>query len=476
MDIAKVAIRNFRLLADVELSLEERTTVIVGRNNSGKTSLTEIFRRFLSESPPVFRLEDFSLDAHEGFWSAVLAKRIGADDSKVRELLPIIEIRLSISYAQQPQNLGPIADFIVDLNPACTVALVSLQFKLEDGKLDPLFDGLPDDKVGSSEQSRVKFFKVMKERVPKLFRSHVYAIDPGDDTNRRPMEWPRFGSLFESTFIGAQRTLDTSVPRTADVLGRILESLFKAASLQSSDPNDHQAAEDLEAAVTEIEDRLGVDFAGKLKALLPTFSLFGYPGLSDPHLTPETSLDVTRLLGNNTVLCYEGVNGVNLPESYNGLGARNLIYILLKTLMSFKQAKSRPIAPAVSLVFIEEPEAHLHAQMQEVFIRKLSDLANDFGTRLNNGVPWNVQFIVTTHSSHVANEAPFDAIRYFLSRPARRSANLWETRIKDLRMGLTSEPKPTLEFLQRYMTLTRCDLFFADKAILIEALLSKLAG
>jgi predicted ATP-dependent endonuclease of OLD family len=50
MRITRVAIRNFRLLEKVELSFDENTTVIVGRNNSGKTSLTELFRR-LSDGP-----------------------------------------------------------------------------------------------------------------------------------------------------------------------------------------------------------------------------------------------------------------------------------------------------------------------------------------------------------------------------------------------------------------------------------------
>jgi predicted ATP-dependent endonuclease of OLD family len=34
------------------LYIEEQTTVIVGRNNSGKTSLTEFFRRLLEERGP----------------------------------------------------------------------------------------------------------------------------------------------------------------------------------------------------------------------------------------------------------------------------------------------------------------------------------------------------------------------------------------------------------------------------------------
>lgn len=57
MQIKKIEVKNFRLLKDVELFLETRTTVIVGRNNSGKTSLAELFRRLLLENSANFRLD-----------------------------------------------------------------------------------------------------------------------------------------------------------------------------------------------------------------------------------------------------------------------------------------------------------------------------------------------------------------------------------------------------------------------------------
>ncbi len=58
MRISQVEIKNFRLLADVELVLEDQTTVIVGRNNSGKTSLSEVMRRLLSDGNVAFQLEN----------------------------------------------------------------------------------------------------------------------------------------------------------------------------------------------------------------------------------------------------------------------------------------------------------------------------------------------------------------------------------------------------------------------------------
>ncbi|MGC8541696.1 MAG: AAA family ATPase, partial [Phycisphaerae bacterium] len=98
MYVSHVEIKNFRLLANVKLSFEETTTVIVGRNNSGKTSLTELFRRLCSDKSPEFHLEDFSLPAHEEFWKGFKLFRKGSDAQEVRKALPEIELKLTVAY------------------------------------------------------------------------------------------------------------------------------------------------------------------------------------------------------------------------------------------------------------------------------------------------------------------------------------------------------------------------------------------
>ena len=70
MAITNVRVEGFRLLKDVNLSLEKETTVIVGRNNSGKTSLTSIFERFLRDQGKSVRLEDFSSENQSRFFDA----------------------------------------------------------------------------------------------------------------------------------------------------------------------------------------------------------------------------------------------------------------------------------------------------------------------------------------------------------------------------------------------------------------------
>lgn len=379
MKIHQIQIRNFRLLRDVSLTLEQDVTVVVGRNNSGKTSLTELFRRLLGDRSPSFQLEDFSCAAHLEFITAFRLKAAGATTEEIRIALPVIEVRLVVSY-QSDTQFGPLGEFIVDLNPDCTDASVIARYELDDGKIDALFSELvlSDE---STETETTAFFTAMKDRVPKLYRPSLQALDPNDDTNFKKLDWNSLAKLLRSGFINAQRWLDDTTHRENDVLGKIFESLFKSAKSEFADEKDKQVADSLDEAVEEMRLKIDSDINTNLKALTPAFNLFGYPGLTDPDLRTETTLDVTRLLENHTKIRYAGSHGVSLPEAYNGLGPRNLIYILLRLLEFFKSYQVEKQTPGIQIVFIEEPEAHLHPQMAEVFIRKLSEIAKLFSDR-----------------------------------------------------------------------------------------------
>jgi AraC-like DNA-binding protein len=117
------------------------------------------------------------------------------------------------------------------------------------------------------------------------------------------------------------------------------------------------------------------------------------------------------------------------------------------------------------LVLIEEPEVHLHTQVQQVFIRQAHKILrnhHDLGTDQN----FVTQMVVSTHSSHIAHECEFESLRYFRRLPGGEKA-IPTSCVVNLESAFGADAD-TKRFVTRYLRVTHCDLFFADAAVLIE--------
>ncbi len=347
----------------------------MGRNNSGKTSLSDVIRKFLDERPR-FNLEDFSSACYDGFCQALHAWITKKADPDIRALIPHIELRIHIAYDPAVAQYGPLAVFVIDFDVACDEAVVVCRYGLRAGAIKALFDGQDSVSFDTETETlnahdRVSLFKVLRQRVPALFEATFTAEEPTDPTNVKSVSHAALRELMSTGFINAQRGVDGVTSRDVDVLAKVLEGLFASASLPTADGDPKSIAETLNGAVEGIQTAINDLFNRELTRLIPTIKEFGYPGLEGPDIQTETTLEISRLLSNHTKVQYAGYSGVHLPESYSGLGFRNLIFILLRIISFHREYQTAVTEPAVHLVFIEEPEAHLHPQMQEVFIRHL---------------------------------------------------------------------------------------------------------
>lgn len=138
--------------------------------------------------------------------------------------------------------------------------------------------------------------------------------------------------------------------------------------------------------------------------------------------------------------------------------------------------------PLCQMIFVEEPEVHLHAQVQQTFIKQMWKVLTQ-DAAADNPRP---QLTVTTHSSHVLDAVDFSKIRYFRrvdlndggagnTYPGSLVRNLKEFRPDPVNIeGREVTAAKALEFLKKYLRLGHCDLFFADAAILVEGAAEKL--
>lgn len=247
------------------------------------------------------------------------------------------------------------------------------------------------------------------------------------------------------------------------------------------EPSDLQALQALHEAEAAFEARLTEGFAAALKEL----EHIGYPGVTDPKLTITTRIKPTDGLNHGSAVQYEvpthlaePAKGHRLPEDSNGLGYQNLVSMVF-ALMSFRDRWMRVgkaggattledgfVAP-LHLVLVEEPEAHLHAQVQQVFIKQAYAVLRKH-PQLGGASALKTQLVVSTHSSHLAHECEFASLRYFRRLPAPAEAGAVPVasvvNLSEVFGGLD----PTEKFVTRYLKATHCDLFFADGAVLVE--------
>ena len=440
MYLDKVEIHNFRLLEDVEFTFHRESTLIVGKNNSGKTSLNEIFRK-IDNFNNKLRIEDFNINSFEKFFSFFNLESYDKDFE-----LPEISITFYLNYSDDP-DLAVLSDFIIDLDDKIDYVKILVKYSIKNSQKEKFYES--GKRIVEKENELIVF---LKKDLINFFEYSVISIDPTDESNTKDIVNDRYKNLIQNNFIFAQRELDDNTHRESNILGKVLFDTVENKDLSADDKIEDYIQSIQSIAINNLDSSIKTQ-------LLPNLELFGYPGLNDPNIQTETLIETQNLIKNYTKICYEGSNGIKLPENYNGLGSRNLIYILFRLKQFYDEFINKKELSGLNLIFIEEPEAHLHPQMQEVFIKEINRLKDVFEKEC--GKKWPVQFIVTTHSSHISNQADFESIRYFSKRPDN------SIEIKDLKMFKDMDSE-NANFLHKFLTLTRCDLFFADKVILVE--------
>lgn len=478
MRIEKIEIRNFRRLETVRTAIEERETVFVGPNNSGKTSATTIFRCFLGQRK--FQIYDFSVSKIADI------DEFGVDGDVKK--LPAIELDIWFRIDPESIEFGRAFTLLPTLSDDFERLGIRLSFEATDSTRlrEAYLSACPAEGENAATDSLSEYL-ARDSNLTSFFENSYYSLEEtGDEASATPLESGEgkslLGKLIRIDFVDAQRNMNDEEEHRA----KRLSSAF--AGFYRSNLEQIEAAAEAQQVIDEHNEKLTAHYAMQFSSLINVIQGLGVPSINDRDLQIVSTLSPESALRGNTNLLYvDAERNHKLPEVYNGLGFKNLIYMAIQAKHYHSQWLQTPVnRPLCHLVFIEEPEVHLHAQVQQAFISNIWDVleASADAEGEQGLVP---QLIVTTHSSHILDATDFAKVRYF--RRCRLAGDdedvkiLNATEIHSLRdfqpQAVETENQAAtegeaLEFLKKYLRLTHCDLFFADAAILVEGAAEKL--
>jgi len=501
MKLQAYRLRNYRRLRDVVIELDNKISIFVGANNSGKTSAAQGLYSMLRGEAASFELFDFSAV----LWDEIV--NIGSalpDDDDAPKRLPAITLDLwfrvgdadlgvampllpstdwegkcvGIRVSFEPKDPYDLLQTYRELREKNKAAAMKLVVKATSAAT-PAAEGVTEYKPWP--QSLTKF---LTKELTKHYGFRYYVLDEREFCEykeKSPTYTPQemagdrkgdtiLKSLVKVDFLRAQRHLDDpqsggNAARAENLSSRL--SRFYERNLDKRE-DDHQALQALDISEKELNSHLKNVFSDTLEQL----KKLGYPGVNNPDIVIRAALDPSKVLGQSAKVHYvvPGGGDAQLPDSYNGLGFKNLVYMVVELIdLHERWNNDKHERPPLHLVFIEEPEAHLHAQVQQVFVRNVLRLLKENHEQESI---FHTQVVLTTHSPHILYERGFSPIRYF----RRVSAEMeHHTDVRNLsRFKTGEEEKEALAFLQRYLKLTHCDLFFSDAVILVEGNVERL--
>jgi predicted ATP-dependent endonuclease of OLD family len=474
MRLNRYRLKNFRRFDEIEVNLENLETIYVGANNAGKTSATEAFRLFIGNKRE-FKVHDFP--------SKLISKidKFGEDQSIA--LLPTIELELWFTINPETEY-GRVANFLPVLNENSTEIGIKLVYSSNDS--ENLLRDYKESYELISETQNIKtlskslsYYLAQEENLKKHFSIKYFMLEQTEYNGimehsvDSAIGRNTLKSLIRVDFVEAQRNIDDNSSARSNRLSQVFYDFYQYNL--DKHKTDFASIQIIERS----NESLSEHYAKEFKSLISTISDLGFPSANDRELRIISNLNPEKALSGNTALTYFDKETEHmLPESYNGLGFKNLIYMAIQVahfqIQWFNTESSRPLC---QIIFIEEPEAHLHAQVQQTFIKQIRTVIQKTTSELGLD-DHHPQLVVTTHSSHIVAESDFGSIRYF-RRGQDGKVNSDKASSPNQVLNLAefakkNDKNENLKFLKKYLALTHCDLFFSDAAIIVEGTVERI--
>lgn len=443
MYINKIHIQNYRNFIDFKMDFHKGLNVIIGSNNSGKTGL--LYAINLLNSPSSVSVDDFNKNnllkyaelyaenPPEIIIEYYISHRIAEDDTSDESIIRLLPF-LGIKEFEENRTEK---DGKVEYNIAAEIkAVYSLDIKyLDDYK-----------KEFKTVNNFKEYFAMLKRFVEKHYSwSYTNGIT---DTKA---EQKSATGVFEIQLIEAERTSEEVRKETKKEIETFAKSSEHAAELDALRADvSNDLKEILKDSITKLSDLFENEDneIGLKKGNVSIFSdIKANFSVSDAYVTEVKDTK----------------SGFVVPLQHNGLGYNNLIniYMLIK-LTGIQKGRD------FKILCLEEPEAHLHPAMQYKLFKYLKNL--DKNNELNQ------QIFVTTHSSNISAVAGIDNMFMLAYERGDEYSDCFQQSLEEQFRDIDGKTEKfnAKMHLTKFLDVTRSDMLFADKVILVEGIAEKL--
>lgn len=472
MYLKSLKVENYRKFRNLENILEvayqkgekerpnvaENTTLIVGRNNTGKTTVIELLDK-LSNSKSgdkLFNVHDFNLNYLQSLYNSYLDEEglagevelpylkfrlvIGIDNFEENSLANFENILILKNVYKQDEHIKhgsqkeKALEVIIDVKYQCreqeklVQKLTMLKTKYEKDFLKiPNLDkmDISTEKINSLDKiltnKTLKDYihcgkdNMIRQNIPELFNYIDYCksqlfenfLSIIDNASFKLMFYPE-DSNEEAEKFSLSKLLEVKMVKANNINGEngLSNAYNKIIKTFIANMGDHDQEK------VELEE------------LLNSMN-FGTKKLMDKYYTKELNTVVQKIESSSKLemnlmpgitmnhilrnsIKYEYMENQNhIPEKQFGLGYTNLMVILAELVDYINFYKEENYSNKINIICIEEPETYMHPQMQEIFITNIEDaidtLYQNKNVKNQGTKKINYQLIISTHSPHILN-------------------------------------------------------------------------
>lgn len=440
MYLKKMQIHHFRNFDNTTIDFQDGVNIIVGPNNSGKSNLMYAINMINATGSSSGNIHDFNKND--------IASNIMKYKAEPVSIKIVYYIEHLLSLDNFDDGILRMKNFIMYADDGKAVADTEGKYTINAEvelryELDVKF--LSEYKSAMSSVSNMKEFMLALEKVIQFYSWGYYNTTSGKAVPKNEVS-----KIFSIDLIEADRQTESTLPQTRKYIKQKIDD--NEGEIDLKHKISYSINTDFEDVISTVRSSIETDenaigISNGHHKIIPSFA---YDSSFEQYF--EFSLQDDEL-------------GYDIPMTNNGLGYNNLIQIF--GVIKFK------VDQDYNILLIEEPEAHLHPAMQYKLFQYLKTLKNRAASEDGKGAIKN-QIFVTTHSSNISASADLDdMICLYYQRNWHTSE--YNVRAINLKSVFGEEQfQAAKEHLTKFLDVTRGDLLFTQKTILVEGLAEKL--